>query len=183
MGLLSWTRAENTTKRANIINGDKYKLLVPSKFGGGYISDIYHDDGYILRWGLDKSCKYVDSSGMIYDGALFVPADLYGILAYWNSCDNMRFDSTQYPEDMLTILKHGLTTMDQNRYNGIKLGIRDEFVDKLLFPLKLVSVSYRGTYESCKGRSYCDPNQGLDKGYWSQKEYQKYFDKLQEQTT
>ena len=31
------------------------------------------------------------------------------------------------------------------------------------FPLKLVSSSYRGTYESCNARSYIDPRQGASK--------------------
>ena len=37
---------------------------------------------------------------------------------------------------------------------------------KLKYPLKLVSASYKGTYEECEGRSYGDPNQGFYKTYW-----------------
>ena len=38
--------------------------------------------------------------------------------------------------------------------------------DKLKYPLKLVSVSYKGTYEDCDGVSYGDPNQGFFRTYW-----------------
>lgn len=41
-----------------------------------------------------------------------------------------------------------------------------EDIDKLKYPLKLVSFSFKGTYEDCEGRSYNDPNQGLLKTYW-----------------
>lgn len=43
---------------------------------------------------------------------------------------------------------------------GIGIGCYDDQIDKLKYPLKLVSVSYTGTYEDLKGRSYGDPNQG-----------------------
>lgn len=48
----------------------------------------------------------------------------------------------------------------KNRLIGIDIGCYDEQVDQLKYPLKLVSVSYKGNYEDCNGRSYTDPNQG-----------------------
>ena len=47
MGSFSWLRADMTTNRANLTEGDSYKILVPIEFGGGYIKDIYYDYGYV----------------------------------------------------------------------------------------------------------------------------------------
>ena len=46
MGSFSWTRAEHTTKRSNLTEGDSYKILIPKEFGGGYIKDTYWDYGW-----------------------------------------------------------------------------------------------------------------------------------------
>ena len=47
-------------------------------------------------------------------------------------------------------------------------------------PLKLVSASYKGTYEDCSGISYGDPNQGFDDYEWSDPDYEKYLRKLEQ---
>lgn len=39
MGSFSWMRADKTTKRSNLTMGDKYKILIPQEFGGGFIKD------------------------------------------------------------------------------------------------------------------------------------------------
>ena len=70
MGSFSWLRADKTTKRSNLTDGDVYKILIPQEFGGGYIKDTYYDYGCVFE----------------YDDAK-ENADLYGILAYWNKCD------------------------------------------------------------------------------------------------
>lgn len=147
MGSFSWLRATKTTKRKNIALGDKYKLLIPKEFGGGFIKDTYFDYGRLF-YETEKE------------------ADLYGILAYWNKCDGMRYKGNEYPATMKDILERGNTCLQENRCKGIDIGCYDEQVDKLKYPLKLVSVSYKGTYEDCEGRSYRDPNQGFEKTYW-----------------
>ena len=81
---------------------------------------------------------------------------------------------------MVDILLNGMTDHQDNRYKGIQIGCGDELVDKLKYPLKLVSLSYKGTYEECKGRSYTDPDQGFCKGKWSQHIYEKYLMKLED---
>lgn len=53
-----------------------------------------------------------------------------------------------------------------NRCKGIDIGCYDKDIDKLKYPLKLVSASYNGTYEDCENKSYGDPNQGFYKTYW-----------------
>ena len=147
MGSFSWTRADKTTKRKNLTNGDKYKILIPQEFGGGFIEDTYFDYGYVF-YDTDHE------------------ADLYGILAYWNKCDGMIYDGIEYPSTMQDILERGQTCLQSNRRKGIDIGCYDNEVDKLKYPLKLVSASYNGTYEECDMRSYIDPEQGFVKTYW-----------------
>lgn len=117
--------------------------------GGGFIKDIYYDYGYVFEYDDTKE-----------------NADLYGILAYWNKCDGMIFDGEEYPSTMEDILKRGNTCLQINRCKGIDIGCCNKDIDKLKYPLKLVSASYKGTYEECDGKSYGDPNQGFYKTYW-----------------
>lgn len=175
MGSFSWTRAEATTTRSNLTYGDKYKILVPKEFGGGYIKDIYFDYGQVFRVDRSYGC-YVDGAGDVYKFEDI--ADLYGILAYWNRCKPMEYPGIAYPETMIDILKYGLTDAQHNRCKGICIGCRSSDIDKLQYPLKLVSASYRGTYEECRGRSYGDPNQGFGKYTWAHDDYAEYLDKL-----
>lgn len=149
MGSFSWMRADRTTKRSNLTNGDRYKILIPKEFGGGFIKDTYYDYGYVFEYDDTKE-----------------NADLYGILAYWNKCKGMIYDGEDYPSTMEDILKRGKTYLQSNRCKGVNIGCYDEDIDKLKYPLKLVSASYKGTYEECDGKSYGDPNQGFCKTYW-----------------
>jgi hypothetical protein len=149
MGSFSWLRADKETKRSNLTDGDRYKILIPQEFGGGYIKDTYYDYGYVFYYDDTKE-----------------NADLYGILAYWNKCEGMIFDGDEYPSTMEDILERGRTCDQNNRCKGIDIGCYDKEVDKLKYPLKLVSASYKGTYEECEMRSYGDPNQGFWKTYW-----------------
>lgn len=159
MGSFSWVRADATTQRSNLTMGDSYKILIPKEFGGGFVKDKYYDYGYVF-YDTDHE------------------ADLYGILAYWNHCDGMTYNCDHYPKTMEEILKYGRTTLQDNRCRGISIECYDERIDKLKYPLKLVSASYKGTYEECKGRSYGDPNQGFFKGYWYQDDYEGYYKKI-----
>lgn len=149
MGSFSWLRADKTTKRSNLVDGDRYKILIPQEFGGGFIKDTYYDYGQVF--------EYDDTRDN---------ADLYGILAYWNKCEGMIYDGEEYPSTMKDILERGKTCLQSNRCNGIDISCRDKDVDKLKYPLKLVSASYNGTYEECDMRSYADPAQGFYKTYW-----------------
>lgn len=149
MGSFSFLRADKTTKRKNLTYGDRYKILIPKEFGGGFIKDTYYDYGRVFE--LDDTKE---------------TADLLGILAYWNKCKGMIFDGDEYPSTMEDILKRGNTCLQENRCQGIRIGCYDFDIDKLEYPLKLVSASYKGTYEECAGRSYGDPEQGFRKTYW-----------------
>ena len=153
MGSFSWLRADKTTKRNNLTDGDVYKILIPQEFGGGYIKDTYYDYGYVFYYNEEKE-----------------NADLYGILAYWNKCEGMIFDGDEYPSTMEDILERGRTCDRDNRRKGIGIGCYKEEINKLKYPLKLVSDSYKGTYEECDMRSYGDPNQGFYETYWEEED-------------
>ena len=161
MGSFSWLRADKTTRRNNLTCGDSYKILVPSIYGGGYIKDTYFDYGIINEY--DKAV-YVDSKGN--EHKLRIRADLYGVLLYWNKPELIKRLPINETPEMLRILDYGETRAQSIRCAGIDIGCPRENVDKLQYPLKLVSASYKGTYEGCKMRSYNDPNQGFFKTYW-----------------
>ena len=149
MGSFSWLRADKVTKRKNLTCGDRYKILIPQEFGGGFIKDTDYDYGIVFEYGGAKKT-----------------ADLYGILAYWNKCEGMIYEGDEYPSTIEDILERGNTCLQNNRCKGIDIGCYREQIDKLKYPLKLVSVSYKGNYEDCEMRSYSDPDQGFCKTYW-----------------
>lgn len=140
MGSFSWLKADNLTKVANIAYGKPFKFLIPKEFGGGFIKDIYQDYGY-LGQKEDGSPKY----------------DMYELLAFWNHeliNEELKYDG-EFPK-----MKEIDRYTDNNRIFGIDIGCYDKDIDKLKYPLKLVSASYNGIYENLKTYSYGDPEQG-----------------------
>ena len=150
----SWLRADHATERSNLTKGDKYKILVPIEFGGGFIEDTYFDYGYVF-YGTGRD------------------ANVYGILAYWNKCEGMEYDGEGYPSTMKDILERGKTCADRNISNAIDIACYDEQINRLKYPLKLVSLEYEGTYEECDGISYPDPYKGFCACYWDGRERNK----------
>lgn len=162
MGSFSWLKADNLTQIANVACGMPFKFLIPKEFGGGFIKDHYQDYGY-LGTKEDGSPKY----------------DMYELLAFWNA--HMKYHNhTRDFEEGIKFVYDGKLVKDhlywdgefpmlkeideftcKNRSIGIAIGCYDEEIDQLDFPLKLVSASYKGTYEECDGKSYGDPDQGF----------------------
>ena len=149
MGSFSWLKADNLTKVANIVDDKPFKFLIPKEFGGGFIKDYYQDYGY-LGTKNDGTPKY----------------DMYELLAFWNADREYNYLRGITVKDQLMwngnfpALKEIDEYTNKNRHLGIAIGCYDGQMDKLKYPLKLVSASYKGTYEDCEGRSYRDPNQG-----------------------
>lgn len=149
MGSFSWKKADKLTKVANIVTGKPFKFLIPKEFGGGFIKDYYQDYGD-LGVKEDGNPKY----------------DMYELLAFWNADAEVPFSDGETIRSVLRydgefpLLKEIDQYTDKNRSIGIDIGCYDKEIDKLKYPLKLVSASYSGTYEECDGRSYGDPNQG-----------------------
>lgn len=141
MGSFSWLKADNLTNVGNIAYGKPFKFLIPKEFGGGFIKDYYQDYGYLGKKE-NGSPKY----------------DMYEILAFWNAdkIDGKLRYNGEFPK-----MKEIDCYTDNNRSLGIDIGCYDCDIDKLKYPLKLVSVSYKGTYEDLDTYSYGDPNQGF----------------------
>lgn len=150
MGCFSWLKADKLTKVANVVEDKLFKFLIPQEFGGGFIKDHYQGYGY-LGTKKDGSPKY----------------DMYELLAFWNADKKIPFgngetvrDRLRYDGDVFPTMKEIDEHTDENSSLGIDIGCYDAEIDRLKYPLKLVSASYTGTYEECDGRSYGDPNQG-----------------------
>lgn len=169
MGSFSWRKADNLTKVANIVEDKPFKFLIPKEYGGGFIKDYYQNYG-ILGTKEDGTEKY----------------DMYELLAFWNknmvTDEEIRvFNYTTKKDDCFPAgtrigdllkydgefqaMKEKDKYTDHNRSVGLAIGCYDKEIDKLKYPLKLVSASYKGSYEECKGRSYGDNNQGLTPEY------------------
>lgn len=147
MGSFSWLRADVTTNKANIVEGDKFACLIPKEFGGGYIVDNYRDYGYL------------------YDSKNKVKYDMYELLAFWNK--DITSDKLQYDGEFPNLKPIDKYT-DNNRCLGIDIGCYDMDMDSLKYPLKLVSEKYAKThtYEECPNKSFGDPNQGFSGLSW-----------------
>lgn len=137
MGSFSWNRADDTTQIENVARNTTFKFLIPKEFGGGSIKDKYQDYGYLGR-NEDNEPKY----------------DMYELVAQWNAPEKCKglIDG---------VLKEIDENTDHNRCIGIDIGCYDHQIDKLKYPLKLVSPKYSGTYEDCEKPSYGDPDQGF----------------------
>lgn len=151
MGSFSWLKADNLTRVKNIAYNKPFKFLIPKEFGGGFIKEHYQDYG-------DLGMK--DNGNPKYD--------MYELLAFWNSDmsykDGTVRDYLQYDGEF-PLMKEVDRFTDNNRCIGIDIGCYDYQIDKLKYPLKLVSASYNGTYEECEGKSYGDPDQGFYETY------------------
>ena len=149
MGCFSWTYANRDTEVANIMDGNYYKMLIPKEYGGGAIKDSYRGYGRI---------------GRVKENNQIELYDMYEVLAFWNAempyKDGKVKDYLKYEGDSLPDLKPIDGDTDANRLIGIQIGCYDRDINKLKYPLKLVTRYYEGSYESCQGRSYGDPNQG-----------------------
>ena len=145
MGSFSWLKADNLTKIANVQYGAPFKFLIPEEFGGGYIKDYYQDYGY-LGTKEDGTPKY----------------DMYELLALWNhEAAEERGYELRYDGEEMPMMKEIDQDTFYNRNVDINIGCYDKQIDRLKYPLKLVSCSYKGSYEDLDTPSYGDPNQGF----------------------
>jgi hypothetical protein len=139
MGSFSWNKADKLTNIENVAFGTSFKFLIPKEFGGGFIKDVYQDYGY-LGTKENGEPKY----------------DMYELLAFWNKVEGLRFDGDEYP-----LIKEIDHHTDHNRNKGIDIGCYDDDILNLKYPLKLVSASFKGTYEDLDTCSLGDPDQGF----------------------
>ena len=178
MGSFSWLKADIRSMKSesslvNIAYDKSFKFLIPKEFGGGCIKEKYQDYGY-LGTKEDGSPKY----------------DMYELLALWNTVDGyfenaveIRYDDinrnrlenpirtnivySDLPKmkerDVLTdhIRNRGIHISEDGIYLKYTSGVYKEDGENYgKYPLKLVSPSYKGTYEDMEYASEQDPNQG-----------------------
>lgn len=167
MGMFSWYKADIADTKIkvgeaqiNIVEGDKFKILIPKEFGGGFIIGEY--DGY--------GCCCC-ANGKVYD--------IYELVAFWNEetitnpdfqhswdfAPETRDYSLQYAGEEKPLVPSESEYTDYNRNFGIDIACYDEQQEKLKYPIKLVSTRYTGTYEDCKDFSHSDPDQGFFRKY------------------
>jgi len=139
MGSFSWNKADELTNTENVAYGTPFKFLIPKEFGGGFIKERYQDYGELGTKEISGEPKY----------------DMYELLAFWNNAEDLKFEG-EYPR-MKQIDEH----TNSNRGKGIDIGCYDNDILKLKYPLKLVSLSFKGTYEDLETSSLGDPNQGF----------------------
>lgn len=140
MGSFSWNKADELTNIENVAYGTSFKFLIPQEFGGGFIKDEYQDYGY-LGTKEDGEPKY----------------DMYELQAFWNKAEGLKYEG-EFP-----LMKEIDEHTDHNRCLGIDIGCYDQDILKLKYPLKLVSASFKGTYEDLDRPSFGDPDQGFFK--------------------
>lgn len=161
MGSFSFLKADNLTKVANIVYKAPFKFLIPAEFGGGYIKDYYQDYGY-----LDKE---TDKYSILYPGPKY---DMHEFLAVWNyKYLNQLFENNESKKVIVRTDSNGNINMmpkisDDTKHNrniGIDLFFSDLYYKPFIYQLKLVSCSFKGSYEDCEGVSENDPEQGFKK--------------------
>lgn len=167
MGSFSWMKADMNegSARSTIVNvawGRPFKMLIPKEFGGGFIKDKAYQDYGRIGYKENGEPKH----------------DMYELLAIWNAPEVEREFTVTYDEHYerfedgpksktiklgdLSPLKEIDIWSDRIRSIGIDIGCYDEQMAKLKYPLKLVSVGYKGTYEDCAEFSRMDWNQGSE---------------------
>jgi hypothetical protein len=134
MGSFSWNKADKLTNIENVAYNSSFKFLIPKEFGGGFIKEKYQDYGK-LGTKENGEPKY----------------DMYELLAFWNKADGLKYNG-EYP-----LMKEIDAYTNENRRKGIDIGCYDEDILKLKYPLKLVSASFKGTYEDLETCSLGDP--------------------------
>lgn len=142
MGSFSWNKADKLTAIENVAYDKPFKFLIPKEFGGGFIKEKYQDYGHL---GVKENGKH--------------KYDMYELLAFWNKAEGLEYNG-EYP-----LMKEVDEYTNKNRNKGIDIGCYNSDILKLKYPLKLVSVSFKGTYEDLLTCSLSDPVQG----FWPRK--------------
>lgn len=141
MGSFSYTYADydlNPNKKAGIQEKDIIKVLIPEKFGGGFLKGKYEDCGIFETF---EGKKY----------------DLNILFAYFNSNilrkilkENFEINSFEIPD----ILK------EEIRYFGLQMMLYDETCYYFDYGLKIIRENDNRKYEEVNFFSINDPNQG-----------------------
>lgn len=152
MGSFSFMYADGGKKnQANMLPGDKVRVLVPILMGGGSLNGMYADYGIV---------EFSDGTSV----------DLYELIALWNSTAVRAAAAkvTGVPAlDAACKMVDGEFTPFA-RGVGIRVACYDEDMVRLQHPLRVVPTKNLSvSYETVGGISVADPNQGFDACPWS----------------
>ena len=141
--------------KAAITENDKVKILIPEKFGGGFIKAKYVDYG---RFELESGKLLSDC----YIGALWNNEDFTKILKEKFGFKNA-FEGLDNEEQLSEIWEDGID------YVGDVDGAIAEF------PVKVIKETSNMTYEECRFNIISDPEQGGDYKFEYLKKYPGFF--------
>lgn len=152
MGSFSFMYADGGKKnQANMLPGDRVRVLVPMLMGGGSLNGVYADYGVV---------EFSDGTSV----------DLYELLALWNSAAVRAAASrvTGVPAlDAACKMVDGEFTSFA-RGVGVRLACYDSDMVLLQHPLRVVPAGNTAvSYETVGGISVVDPNQGFEACAWS----------------
>lgn len=156
-GEFSLIKADRNGKYANIGKNETVKMLIPQKFGGGFIKGKFGGTGLITENGINYS--------------------IYELAGIWNSKEmfelvkEMGYDNPARKNYVDSPVNDKITERIQNV--GIMYTIYDENHVRAEYPIKIVSEDCDMTYEECAGISLYDKNVGIKK--WEWKDWQKIF--------
>lgn len=151
MGSFSFMYADGGKQnQANMLPGDKVRILVPMLMGGGTLNGTYADYGVVA---------FADGTSV----------DLYELIALWNSTA-MRAAAAKVTG--VPALDAACKMTDDEftpfaRNVGIRVACYDDDMVRLQLPLRVVPIDNMSvSYETVGGISVADPNQGFDAYPW-----------------
>lgn len=151
MGSFSFMYADGgKNNQANMLPGDRVRVLVPMLMGGGSLNGTYADYGVV---------EFSDGTSV----------DLYELIALWNStavcAAAAKVTGVPALDAACKVVDGEFTSFARNV--GIRVACYDEDMVRLQHPLRVVPVENTSvSYETVGGISVADPNQGFDACPW-----------------
>lgn len=151
MGSFSFMYADGgKNNQANMLPGDKVRVLVPTLMGGGSLSGTYADYGVV---------EFSDGTSV----------DLYELIALWNStavrAAAAKVTGVPVLDAACKMVDGEFTPFARNV--GIRAACYDEDMVRLQHPLRVVPAENMSvSYETVGGISVVDPNQGFYARPW-----------------
>lgn len=151
MGSFSFMYADGgKNNQANMLPGDRVRVLVPMLMGGGSLNGVYDDYGVVF---------FSDGTSV----------DLYELVALWNStavrAAAAKVTGGPALDAACKMVDGEFTSFARNV--GIRVACYDEDMVRLQHPLRVVPADNASvSYETVGGISVADPNQGFDAYPW-----------------
>lgn len=151
MGSFSFMYADGgKNNQANMLPGDRVRVLVPMLMGGGSLNGTYADYGVV---------SFADGMSV----------DLYELVVLWNStavrAAAAKVTGVPALDAACKMVDGEFTSFARNV--GIRVACYDEDMVRLQHPLRVVPADNMSvSYETVGGISVADPNQGFDAYPW-----------------